>query len=332
VRLGLALIGVGRLGKAHARAIATLPEARLVVVADIDPDARRAGEALGARAVADAADAILATDVQAVVIVTPTDTHAAIIEIAARAGKPIFCEKPVTLDAASTQRAIAIARERDVPLQIGFQRRYDRGYAEARRRVNAGELGRIHLFRAVSHDPYPPPPLYISSCGGQFVDMAIHDIDVARFLTGSEVVEVAAWGATLGTQADAFRAANDWDTTTMMLRFGSGAVGSIVNSRQSGYGYDIHTEILGDRGGLVVGYERHTPLVRYDADGAHHDYVPYFPQRFGEAYVEELRAFVTAVMQGQPPTPTGEDGLAAIKVALAATKSAHQGGAPVPVV
>ena len=329
--LGIAVIGLGRLGRVHARAIAAMTEARLVAVADVDAEARRLGEALGARAVGHASEAIEARDVDAVVIVTPTDTHAELIELAARAGKPIFCEKPITLDPDTTERVLVSVRKRGVPLQIGFQRRYDRGYAEARRRVEAGELGRVHLFRAVTHDPAPPPLPYIASCGGQFVDFTIHDIDVARFLTGSEVTEVTAWGAAIGPLADAFRAAEDWDTTALMLRFDSGALGSIVNSRQSGYGYDIHTEILGDHGALAIGYERHTPLVRLDSAGAHHDYVPAFPERFAEAYAAELRAFVSAVMHDRPVSPTGEDGLAAVKIAVAATKSARQGGAPVAV-
>jgi myo-inositol 2-dehydrogenase/D-chiro-inositol 1-dehydrogenase len=218
-----------------------------------------------------------------------------------------------------------------IPLQIGFQRRFDTGFAEARRRIADGEIGRIHLLRSVSFDPYPPPPHYIPTCGGQFVDMTIHDLDVARFLTGSEVESVSAVGTALGPQAGAFRASDDWDTTVLALRFESGALGSIVNSRQSGYGYDIQTELLGDHGGLKVGYERHTPITRYNRDGAHHDYVPYFPERFAQAYTAELHAFVEAVRGGKPVTPTGHDGLMALRIALAATASARTGGAWTPV-
>jgi myo-inositol 2-dehydrogenase/D-chiro-inositol 1-dehydrogenase len=254
-----------------------------------------------------------------------------LIEAAARAGKAIMCEKPVALDVASTERALAAARAAGVPLQIGFQRRFDPGYVAARERVAAGDLGRLHLFRAVSYDPYPPPREYLLGCGGQFVDMSIHDIDLARFLTGDEIVRVWATGAALGPQAADFRDAGDWDTTVLSLQLASGALGSIVNSRQSGYGYDIHTELLGDNGGLKVGYERHTPLTRYDRDGAHFDYVPYFPERFARAYAAELQAFVAAVQEGRPVTPTGDDGLAALKVALAATESARRGGIPVEV-
>jgi myo-inositol 2-dehydrogenase/D-chiro-inositol 1-dehydrogenase len=330
-RLKVALLGAGRLGSAHASLLAALPSARLVVVADPRPDARALGEALGARTSADAREAIEAPDVDAVVIVTPTDTHAGLIERAARAGKPIFCEKPVALDVASTERALGTARACGVPLQIGFQRRFDPGYAEARRRIGAGELGRLQLFRAVSHDPYPPPAPYIPSCGGQFLDMTIHDIDLARFLMGEEVVAVSGWGAALGAQAPDFAACGDWDTTVLNLRFASGALGSISNSRQSGYGYDIQTEVLGEKGTVKVGYERHTPLTLYDPAGVHHDYVPYFPQRFERAYAAELAAFVDGVRSGRPLSPTGEDGLAALRVALAATESARRGGEPVAV-
>jgi myo-inositol 2-dehydrogenase/D-chiro-inositol 1-dehydrogenase len=326
-RLSVALLGAGRLGAAHARTLAGLPAARLVVVADPRPEAQALGEAVGARAMADPLEAIHDASVEAVVIVTPTDSHAPLIEAAARARKPIFCEKPIALDVASTERALAVVRECGVPLQIGFQRRFDPGFAEARRRIAAGEIGRVHLLRSVSHDPYPPPPGYIVTSGGQFVDMTIHDFDVARFLTGSEVESVSAIGTTLGPAAEAFRAAGDCDTAVLALRFRSGALGSIVNSRQAGYGYDIHTDVLGDLGGLKVGYERHTPITRYDRAGAHHDYVPYFPERFAQAYAAELQAFVDAVVTGQPVAPTGEDGLAALRIALAATESARRDGA-----
>ena len=252
-RLGIALLGAGRLGAAHARTLASLPEVHLAVVADPAPAARELGTRYGARAVADPLEAIADREVEAVVIVTPTGMHAGQIEAAARAQKAIFCEKPIALEVASTEHALAVVKECGVPLQIGFQRRYDTGFADARQRIAAGEIGRLHLLRSVSYDPYPPPPHYIPTCGGQFVDMTIHDIDVARFLTGSEAAEVSAIGAALGPEAEAFRAVNDWDTTVLSIRFASGALGSIVNSRQSGYGYDIHTEVLGDHGGAEGG-------------------------------------------------------------------------------
>jgi myo-inositol 2-dehydrogenase / D-chiro-inositol 1-dehydrogenase len=324
--LGVALLGAGRLGATHARTLAGLPEAALVVVADPEPGARSVADACGARFVDDPQAAIADPGVEAVVIATPTGTHAALIEAAARAGKAIFCEKPIALDVGATERALAAAGKAGVPLQIGFQRRYDPGFAEARRAIAAGELGRLHLLRAVSHDPYPPPPHFIAASGGQFVDMTIHDLDVARFLTGTEVEAVSAVGARLGPRAAEFTAANDWDTTVLTLRFAGGALGSIVNSRQSGYGYDIHAEVLGERGALRIGYERHTPVTRYDRTGVHHDYVPYFPERFGQAYALELRAFVAGVRAGTPLTPAGADGLAAIRLALAATESARRDG------
>jgi myo-inositol 2-dehydrogenase/D-chiro-inositol 1-dehydrogenase len=328
-RLRVALIGAGRLGAWHARNLAALPEAQLVVIADPRPEVAELGQRYGARVVPEPEGAIDGVD--AVVVVSPTATHAGVIELAARAGKAILCEKPVALDVAGTERALAAVRRYGVPLQIGFQRRYDAGYAEARRRIADGEIGAIHLFRAVSHDPYPPTPAYIAGCGGQFVDMAIHDLDLARFLTGSAIVSVSAMGVALGPQASDFADADDWDTTVLNLRFASGALGSIVNSRQSGYGYDVHTDVLGAGGALKVGYERHTPLTRYGPTGAHHDYVPYFPERFAAAYAAELAAFVRAVVAGEPVTPTGEDGLAALQAALAATASARQGGLPMPV-
>lgn len=325
------MLGAGRLGAAHARTLAGLTEARLVSVADPRPEGRRLAETLDANPVADPMDAIGDPGVDAVVIVTPTATHAELIEAAARAGKAIFCEKPIALDVPTTERALGVVAQTGVPLQIGFQRRFDTGFAEAHRRIAAGEIGKVHMLRSVSHDPYPPSREYILGCGGQFVDMSIHDLDIARFVTGLEVESVSAFGSALGAQAQDFRDAGDWDTTVMNLRFKGGAVGSIVNSRQSGYGYDIHTDVLGDTGGLKVGYERYTPITRYSKAGATHDYVPYFPERFAQAYAAELVAFIKAVQEGKPVTPTGQDGLASLKIALAATESARQGGIPVAV-
>ncbi len=331
-RLRVALLGAGRLGAAHARTLAGLTEARLVVIADPREEGRKLAESLDVRAVANPQEAIDSSEVDAVVIVTPTATHAPLIEAAARAGKAIFCEKPIALDVATTERALKVVAETGTPLQIGFQRRYDTGFAEAQRRVAAGELGRIHMLRSVSHDPYPPSREYIMGCGGMFVDMSIHDIDVARFVTGQEIESVAAFGTALGAQAQDFRDANDYDTTVLHLQFAGGALGSIVNSRQAGYGYDIHTDLLGDNGGIKIGYERYTPITRYSkAGGAVHDYVPYFPERFAQAYAAELVAFIRAVQEGRPVAPTGQDGLAALKVAIAATESARRGGTPVNV-
>ncbi|MGI8424308.1 MAG: inositol 2-dehydrogenase [Chloroflexota bacterium] len=330
-RLRVALLGAGRLGAAHARTLASLTEARLVSVADPRPEGRRLAETLDARPLADPREAIDDPGVDAVVIVTPTATHAELIEAAANAGKAIFCEKPIALDVETTVRALDVVERTGTPLQIGFQRRYDTGFAEAQRRVAAGEIGKVHLLRSVSHDPYPPSREYVLGCGGQFVDMSIHDLDVARFVTGLEVETVSAFGDSLGTQAQDFRDASDFDTTVLNLRFRGGALGSIVNSRQAGYGYDIHTDLLGDIGGLKVGYERYTPITRYSRAGAAHDYVPYFPERFAQAYSSELIAFIKAVQAGRPVTPTGQDGLAALKIALAAADSARRGGAPVTV-
>jgi myo-inositol 2-dehydrogenase / D-chiro-inositol 1-dehydrogenase len=331
-RLRVALLGAGRLGAAHARTLASLPEAKLVTIADPREEGRRLAAQYDAQAVADPHEAIQDPGVDAVVIVTPTATHAELIQAAARAGKPTFCEKPIALDIKATEEALAVVANAATPLQIGFQRRYDAGFAEAQRRIAAGEIGKVHLLRSVSHDPYPPSREYILGCGGQFVDMSIHDIDIARFVTGQEIVSVEAFGARLGKQSADFEAANDWDTTVLNLRFSGGALGSIVNSRQAGYGYDIHTDILGDNGGLKVGYERYTPITPYSREtGAQHDYVPYFPERFAQAYAAELAAFVQAVQSDRPVAPTGQDGLAALRVALAATESARQGGVPVNV-
>jgi len=317
------------MGRSHAAALPSIPEARVVAVADPAEEARLAARfRTGAeRAYADPAEAIGDPEVDAVVIATPTPTHAALAEAAARAGKAVFCEKPV---ADSVTRAVALAREIDacgVPFQVGFQRRFDPGYAAARQRIDAGEVGTIDQFRSVGRDPAPPPLAYLRVSGGIFFDQALHEFDIARFLVG-EVAEVSAWGAV--RVAPEIAEMGDADTTVTVLRFESGALGVVENSRRAAYGYDIRTEVFGSGGKIVVEAVPKTPLWRFGPGGVAADHYTFFTDRFEDAARRELRAFVASVLAGEPPSPGIDDALAAMRIAQAATES-FRSGRPVPV-
>ena len=323
-RVGVALLGAGRMGRIHAETLPSIPGVRVVAVAD-PIEAAREGARVSAgalRAYADPAEAIHDRDVDAVVIATPTPTHAPLVEEAARAGKAVFCEKPVADSVDRARSLLARVREAGIPFQIGFQRRFDPGYAEMRERISRGEVGSIDQFRSVGRDPAPPPLEYLRISGGIFFDQALHEFDIARFLVG-EVVEVSAWGTVrvqqeIGDMGDA-------DTTVTLLRFASGALGVIENSRRAVYGYDVRTEVFGSGGKLVVDAVPRTPLWRYGEGGVSADHYYFFTDRFREAARLELRAFVSSVLEGRPPAPGADDALRAMLVAQAATESFRTG-------
>src|SRR6266436_8092670 len=289
-RISVALLGAGRIGQEHAKNLAAFPQVEVVVVCDPRIEGAETLRALvRARDVTPSPEeAVNRNDVDAVVICTPTDTHAALIEAAAETGKAIFCEKPVALNLERTQKALAKVAEKGVAFQIGFQRRFDTGYAEAKRRIEESELGRLDQFRTVGRDPGPPPREYLEKCGGLFLDQAIHEFDIARFLMG-DVTEVSAWG-TVRFHPDA-QELGDIDTATTLLRFSSGALGVVENSRQAVYGYDIVTEVFGEKGKLVVQAEPKTPLRHYHKDGYKLDHYHFFMDRFGPAFRAELEGF-----------------------------------------
>lgn len=238
--IGVAFLGVGRMGETHLRNMAAISGVRVRVVADPNLEAAEHGrEISGAdRAIVSTEEAILDPAVDAVIIVTPTDTHAGLIETAVLAGKAVFSEKPIALDLAETKRVVDLIQQKDGTVQLGFMRRFDPGYAEAKRRIDQGELGRIETFRALSRDTYPPPLKFLLQSGGLFLDMAVHDLDLARFLVG-EVEEVSAWGTVLID--DRFAQAQDSDTAVVMLKFKNGALGVVETTRRSKWGYDIRT-------------------------------------------------------------------------------------------
>ncbi len=319
-QLGVALLGAGRMGLEHAKALAGIPEARVVAVADPRPEAREKAKAYAKaeRAYADAQEAIADPAVEAVVIVTPTATHAGLIEAAARAKKAVFSEKPVALTLEATRQALAVVEASGVPFQIGFQRRYDPGYLRAKALIEAGTVGQVDQFRAVGRDPAPPPIAYLEGSGGLFLDMAIHDFDLARFLVG-EVEEVIAFGA---VRVDPkIGEIGDVDTALTVLKFTSGAQGVVENSRRATYGYDIRTEVFGEKGKVVVDAVPKTPTWAFQESGVSADHYDFFMDRFETAYRAELQAFVRAVLAGRPPSPGPKDALESLVIALAATRS-----------
>lgn len=318
-----ALLGAGRMGAEHGLALASLPQARVVAVADpLDEAARRVARLTRAsRTYRDPLDAIADPEVGAVIIVTPTSTHAALIEAAALAGKAIFCEKPVAGDLAETERVMRLVEERGVPFQIGFQRRFDAAYVQAKERIEAGEIGQVEQFAATGRDPTPPPLEYLKVSGGIFLDQAIHDLDIARFLVG-EVEEVVALG---DVKVDpAIAALGDADTTTALLRFEGGAQGVVQNSRRAVYGYDVRAEVFGSNGKLVMDATPKTPLARY-GEGVRVDHYHFFMDRFKDAYRAEIAAFVAALAAGRAPSPGARDATESLRLALACTRSLKEG-------
>jgi myo-inositol 2-dehydrogenase/D-chiro-inositol 1-dehydrogenase len=322
--IGVAVLGAGRMGRTHIRNLAGMTEARVVAVADPVAEAAEAGRALARAELAfsDPLAAIGAAGVDAVVIVTPTSTHARLIEAALDAGKAVWCEKPIALELAETARIVELAGRTGAQLQLGFMRRFDPGYAAAKARIEAGELGHIEQFRALSRDTYPPPFEFLRESGGIFLDMAVHDLDLARFLVG-EVVEVQAWAAVLAEPR--FAEADDFDTALAMLRFESGALGVVETARHSRWGYDIRTEVAGAVGKVVIEAMQKTAAIFSHDFGFHGDHFESFPDRFEAAFRLELEAFIEAVRAGRQPSPGPQEALETLRLAIACTRSRAEG-------
>ena len=322
--IGVAFLGAGRMGQTHLRNLAGIPNARVIVVADPDPgNASRGGEIAGAEQTStDPAAAIHEPGVEAVLIATPTNTHATLIEAALGAGKAVWSEKPIAQEVAETQRIVDLWRETGLPVQLGFMRRFDPGYERAKRLIDAGDLGRIEQFRALGRDTYPPPVEFLRSAGGSFLDMAVHDFDLARFLVG-EVEDVTAWAAVLFDQR--FAEADDFDTSVAVLRFRNGALGVVETSRHSAWGYDIRTEIAGAKAKVVVDAGQRTAATISRDFGWEGDLHQSFPDRFEVAYRRELEVFFERLAAGEPVGPDPADALETLKLAVAATRSWREG-------
>ncbi|MBK5332663.1 MAG: inositol 2-dehydrogenase [Ilumatobacteraceae bacterium] len=320
--LRIAVLGAGRIGKMHAELLARqVPGASLAMVQDIVGDA---GAAVGQQfdvPHTTEVDAVLSSaNVDAVAICSSTDTHVPFMIAAAKAGKAIFCEKPISLDLAKVDEALAVIKSSGVPFQVGFNRRFDAAHSSVRAAVIDGSVGDLHMVRITSRDPAPPPIPYIKVSGGIFLDMMIHDFDMARFITGSEVVDVYAQGA---VRIDpAIGEAGDLDTAVVMLRHENGCITTIDNSRQAVYGYDQRVEAFGS-GGLAASDNplTHTGMRR-SAAGTISQTIPYFfLDRYIPSYVEEWRTFVGYVTNGGDSPVGPNDGRAPLAIGLAAWKS-----------
>jgi myo-inositol 2-dehydrogenase/D-chiro-inositol 1-dehydrogenase len=337
--LRLGVIGAGRIGSFHARTVAVLPGVASVTVCDADQARARqiAGE-LGASVAATPGE-LVAGGVDALVIATPTSTHVPMIQLAARAGLPVFCEKPVALDLATLEAAIDVVDREGILVQVGFQRRFDAGYRAAQEAVASGALGRLLIARAATHDPFPPAESYIAGSGGIFRDLHIHDFDALRFVTGEEIVEVYADGAVRETPW--FARHDDVDVAAAVLKLSGGALAILSGTRHDPLGYDVRLELFGTRDSIVAGLDAQSPLRSLEAGVAQPQPPAYgdFMQRFHQAYQNELAAFVTTVIDGGPSACTLHEARAALLVALTADRSRHErrpvavdavAGTPVP--
>jgi myo-inositol 2-dehydrogenase / D-chiro-inositol 1-dehydrogenase len=324
VRVGV--IGTGRIGRIHTTNLMRRIEgATVAAVADPFVDnAREWLDPLGVPEIHKDYKAVLGNpEVDAVYVCSSTDTHAQIVEEAAAAGKHIFCEKPIDLDVAKVRGALEKVERAGVTMMVGFNRRFDHNYAALQAAVAAGEVGQVHLVKITSRDPQPPPIDYVKVSGGLFLDMTIHDFDMARFLSGSEVTAVSAAGTVL--VSNEIGAAGDIDTAVITLWFENGAIGVIDNSRQAVYGYDQRAEVFGSKGMVRTENDTETRVIRTTAEGPRSDKpLWFFLERYAEAYARESEAFVRALREGTTPPTTGADGLAPMLIGGAARKSLEE--------
>jgi myo-inositol 2-dehydrogenase/D-chiro-inositol 1-dehydrogenase len=325
--LNLGVIGAGRIGMLHAQNISRhIPRARVAMVADPRLVCARAAAAIngGCDAVADYRDVLKRANVDAVIVCSSTDTHARIIREAAKAGKHVFCEKPIDHDIDRIREALHAVDTANVCLQVGFNRRFDPDFKALSRRVQAGEIGALQTLRITSRDPEPPPVDYIKVSGGLFMDMSIHDLDMARHLVREPVVEVFATGS---CHDAAIAAAGDLDTAVVVLRFAGGALCCIDNSRRAVYGYDQRIEAFGSAGCLAVPNRTSTLVEAWNENGQQRDRPQkFFLERYRESYVAEILEFVESVRSGHRPSVDGRDGLQAVLLAHAARVSYARNG------
>lgn len=321
VRLGI--IGVGRIGRIHARNIEYLvPGAQLIAVSDMMEEAARqvATELQVPVVETDYHQLLKREDLDAVVICSSTDTHAQIIEEAAAAGKHIFCEKPIALQIDRIEHVLAEVEKTGVKLQLGFNRRFDPGFRKAQQMIADGRIGAPQLVRITSRDSAPPPLAYVKLSGGMFLDMTIHDFDMARFLLGEEVQELTAIGDCLVDPK--IGEAGDIDTAIVTLKYANGAIGAIDNCRQAVYGYDQRIEVHGAKGTIIVGNKTPTELVTYTKDAICGDVLlDFFMERYKESYLAEMVEFVECVQNDTEPSVGGVDGLISVQMAYAALQS-----------
>ncbi|MDT8305588.1 MAG: inositol 2-dehydrogenase [Anaerolineae bacterium] len=322
--LRIGLIGAGRMGAALAHHLAySVEKATFVAVADPNEESRhQMARRLGVpETYRDHEELLAHSDVDAVVIVTPTSSHVDVVCAAAAAGKHIFVEKPLALTLAGCDEAVAAAEAAGVRLQVGFMRRFDPAYVAAKEKIDAGTIGTPVMFKSTGRDPWRTSLKYAQreASGGLILDMAIHDFDAARWLMGSDVERTYAEGGCLVFPELA--GVGDIDNAVVNLKFRSGAIGNVDVSRNAIYGYDIRTEVIGSEGSLMIGGLQGTAVLTMTKNNIAHDTIPGFMERFREAYAAELRAFVDAVLEKREVAVTGRDARAATAIGIAATRS-----------
>ncbi|MFW9970194.1 MAG: inositol 2-dehydrogenase [Candidatus Odinarchaeota archaeon] len=322
--LCVGLIGAGRMGKIHIEnLLQRIQEVKLKLVADIKIDNTLRKWALDKgvpKLTNDPNEIFTDPEIEIVLICSPTNTHAKFIQKAAKVKKHIFCEKPIDTNLRRIQDTLSIVKEKGVKLMIGFNRRFDRNFIRCHEAVTSGQIGEPQIVKITSRDPAPPPIAYIKSSGGIFLDMTIHDWDMARFQAGSEVEEVYASGAVLIDPKIGI--AGDIDTAVVVLKFKNGALGLIDNTRQAVYGYDQRIEIFGSKGCVIANNEATNTVQIYTSECTNIDKIPYFfTERYMESYLNELKIFFECLRKNIDPKPNGEDGLKNVLIALAAQKS-----------
>lgn len=322
VRFGL--LGAGRIGKVHAKAVTSNSKARLVAVADaVEASASDLAGLYGAE-VRSIEQILKTSDIDAVVICTPTDTHADLIEQFSRAGKAIFCEKPIDLDVERVKTCLQVVDAEGATLMVGFNRRFDPHFMAVKDVISRGEIGQVEMVTIVSRDPGAPPIDYIKRSGGIFRDMTIHDFDMARFLLGEEIETVTAQASVLTDKA--ISEAGDFDSVSVMLATASGKHATISNSRRATYGYDQRIEVHGSKGSVAAENQRPLSIEMANARGYTrpplHDF---FMTRYTEAYAREIATFIDAVESKAPASPSGLDGLISLALADAALRSVQEG-------
>lgn len=321
-----AILGAGRIGLVHAQALKGVAGAELIAIAEPFEEAAKAAQARFGGDLRSIDEIAASDDVDAVVICTPTDTHADLIEQFAKAGKAIFCEKPVDLDATRVKACLKTVEETDATLMVGFNRRFDPDFMAVKAAIDAGQIGDVEMVTITSRDPGAPPYDYISRSGGIFRDMTIHDFDIARWLLGEEIETVQASASVLTDPK--IGELGDYDSANVLLRTASGKHCVITNSRRAAYGYDQRIEVLGSKGMVSA---RNTQEANIEIAGQSGFQSPpllnFFMTRYTRAYANEIAAFVKAVSEKASPPTTGYDGLRALELADAAVRSAETGQA-----
>ena len=324
--LKFGLLGAGRIGKVHARAITSNPDAKLIAVADAMPAAADAIAKQYGCDVRTIEQILASADIDAVVICTPTDTHADLIEKFSAAGKSMFCEKPIDLSLPRVKACLAVVEKNKSTLMVGFNRRFDPHFMAVREAIDNGAIGTVEMVTIISRDPAPPPAEYAMRSGGIFRDMTIHDFDMARFLLGEEIDTVSAQGSSLVDPA--IGKAGDYDSVSVMLSTASGKHATISNSRRASYGYDQRIEVHGSLGSVAAENQRAVSIEVAAAAGyTRPPLLDFFMTRYTQAYANEISAFIDAIGGKRTASPSGKDGLIALALADAAVKSVKEGRA-----